>query len=106
MDNSIYEVERDYYAGFIRQLNKQMMDVEQYYQEDCTIMKVISKNTGKHLCSRIITPEEEHYYIFDMPSDEERLPPKPVMKIALETKEEVQAFFDALNKLQQENKHD
>ena len=30
MDNSIYEVERDEYVGFIGQLNKSMMDVEHY----------------------------------------------------------------------------
>ena len=102
MDNSIYEVERDEYAGFIGQLNKQMMDVEQYYENDLTIMKIRSKNTGVHLCTRIISDEEEHYYIFNMPADDERVAPKPVLKVTLDTKEEVQAFFNALNKLQSE----
>jgi len=37
-----------------------------------------------------------------MPLDEERVKPKPVMQIKLDTKEQVQTFFDALNKLQQE----
>ena len=105
MDNSIYEVERNEYAGFIGQLNKEMMDVEQYYEEDLTIMKIKSKNTGIHLCTRIIPAEgEEHYYVFNMPADDERITPKPVMKITLDTKEDVQAFFDALNKLQSEAK--
>ena len=102
MDNSIYEVERDEYAGFIGQLNKQMMDVEQYYENDLTIMKIRSKNTGVHLCTRIISDEGEHYYIFNMPVDDERVAPKPVLKVTLDTKEEVQAFFNALNKLQSE----
>ena len=103
MDNSIYEVERDDYAGFIGQLNKEMMDVEQYYEQDMTIVKIKSKTTGIHLCTRIIPDEgKEHYYVFNMPLDEERVAPKPVMKINLNTKEEVQAFFNALNKLQQE----
>ena len=102
MDNEIYEVTRDEYAGFIGQLNKEMMDVEQFYQEDVTFIKIKSKNTGIHLCTRIIPDEgEEHYYVFNMPADDERIAPKPVMKIQLDTKEEVQAFFDALNKLQQ-----
>ena len=106
MDNSIYEVERDEYAGFIGQLNKEMMDVEQFYEKDCSIMKIKSKQTGIHLCTRIIPDEgEEHYYIFNMPTDDERVAPKPVLKVTLNTKEEVQHFFDALSKLQGE-KHD
>ena len=105
MDNSIYEVERDEYAGFIGQLNKEMMDVEQYYENNMTIMKIKSKNTGIHLCTRIIPDEGmEHYFIFNMPADDERIAPKPVLKINLNTKEEVQAFFNALNKIQLEAK--
>lgn len=105
MDNSIYEVERDDYVGFISQLNKEMMDVEQFYENDLTIMKIKSKTTGTHLCTRIIPADgEEHYYVFNMPADDERIAPKPVMKVTLNTKEEVQSFFDALNKLQTEAK--
>lgn len=107
MNNDIYEVTRDEYAGFIGQLNKQMMDVEQLYQEDMTIVKIKSKNTGIHLCTRIIPEEgEEHYFVFNMPADDERITPKPVLKITLNDKEEVQAFFNALNKLQQEKDND
>lgn len=107
MSNDIYEVTRDEYAGFIGQLNKQMMDVEQSYQEDMTIVKIKSKNTGIHLCTRIIPDEgEEHYFVFSMPADDERIAPKPVLKITLNDKEEVQAFFNALNKLQQEKDND
>ena len=103
MDNSIYEVERDQYAGFIGQLNKQMMDVEQFYESNMTVMKIKSKNTGKLLCTRLIPEDDvEHYYIFNMPEDNERIAPKPVMKITLENKEEVQSFFNALNKIQSE----
>ena len=107
MSNDIYEVTRDEYAGFIGQLNKEMMDVEQYYEKDITIIKIKSKNTGIHLSTRIIPDEgDEHYFVFNMPADDERIAPKPIMKIQLDTKEEVQAFFDALNKLQQEKKND
>ena len=107
MDNSIYEVSRDEYAGFIGQLDKQKMDIEQYYEEDVTIIKIKSKASGIHLCTRIIPSEgEEHYYVFSMPADDERVAPKPVMKITLDNQEDVQAFFDALNKLQLEAKKD
>lgn len=107
MDNSIYEVERDEYVGFIGQLNKEMCDVEQYYEDNMTIMKIKSKTTGTHFCTRIIPSDgKEHYFVFNMPADEERIEPKPVMKITLETKEEVQNFFDALSKLQGGVKND
>ena len=103
MDNSIYEVERDDYAGFIGQLNKEKCDIEQFYEEDMTVIKIKSKATGTHLCTRIIPQEgEEHYFVFNMPADDERVEPKPVMKITLNTKEEVQAFVNALNKMQLE----
>lgn len=107
MNDEIYEVSRDEYAGFIGQINKQMMDVEQYYEDDMTIIKIISKNTGEHLCTRIIPEDDvERYYIFTMPTDDERVAAKPVMKVTLETKEEVQTFFDVLNKIQRGEAND
>lgn len=107
MDNSIYEVERDDYVGFIGQLNKQMMDVEQAYKDDSSIISIYSKATGKHLCTRIIAHDgTEKYYVVHMPEDNERVAPKKVRQIKLETQEEVQAFFDILSKLQKEKKDD
>jgi len=102
--NEIYEVERDDYVGFIGQLNKEMMDLEEYSYQDCYFIKIKSKKTGKHLCTRIIDleTEEEKYYVFEMPDEDERIKPKGILKVELKTKEEVQAFFDAINKLQQE----
>ena len=103
MDNSIYEVSRDEYAGFIGQLNKEKCDVEKFYEQDLTIIKIETKATGTHFCTRIIPDSgEEHYFVFNMPADDERVAPKPVMKITLDTKEQVQEFFNALNKLQLE----
>ena len=107
MDNSIYEVERDDYVGFIGQLNKQMMDVKQAYKDNSNVLSIYSKNTGKHLCTRIISQDgTEKYYVINMPEDNECVAPKRVLQIKLETKEEVQAFFDALNKIQKEKKDD
>lgn len=106
MDNSIYEVDRDDYVGFIGQLNKEKCDVEKFYESDVIILKIKSKATGTHFCTRIIPEEgDEHYYIFNMPDTEEMVAPKAIRKITLETKEEVQAFFNALNKVQMEAKH-
>ena len=105
MDNSIYEVTRDEYAGFIGGLKKDACDVEQIYDEHMTIMKIKSKARGVHFCTRIIPDDDvEHYYIFNMPLAEESVPNKPVLKITLDNKEEVQAFFNVLNKLQSEVK--
>lgn len=107
MNKDIYEVERDDYAGFIGQLNKQMMDVEQEYQEHSTILKIISKTTGTLLCKRIVSDEgHEQYFVYNMPESEERIEPKPVLKIKLNNKEEVQKFFNILNQLQQEKHND
>ena len=39
-------------------------------------------------------PEPEKYYIFEMPEDYERQAPIPKMRITLNSKEEVQKFFD------------
>jgi len=106
MDNSIYEVEREDYKNFIGQLNKEMMDTEVHIVENCTFTKIKSKKNGKHLSTRISDSEkeEEYYFIFEYPDNDERIAPKPIMKINLDTKEEVQTFFNALNKLQLEAK--
>lgn len=108
MDNNIYEVERDDYAAFLGQLKKDCADLEKYEDEHTVIIKLRSIKTGKHLTTRIITDEgEEHYFIFNYPDSDERTAPKPIRRITLETKEEVQQFFDALNKIQKgEFKHD
>ena len=47
MDESIYEVERDEYAGVIGQINTKTADVEEYHQDDVTIIKIKNKN-GYH----------------------------------------------------------
>ncbi len=103
----IYEVERNDYVGFIGQLNKTMMDVEQSYYDNYTSILIRSKSTNKALCERIIYEDgDEKYYVYNMPQDEERIVPKAIRQITLETQEEVQAFFDALNKIQKEKKDD
>lgn len=103
MDNNIYEVTRDEYAGFIRQLAPGATELETYHEEDQTILKVMSHKTGKHLATRIVPEEgEPHFFVFNMPNDDERVAAKPVMKVELESKEEVQNFFNALGKLQKE----
>lgn len=105
MDNNIYEVSRDEYVGFMSEIKPNCYDTEVSHLENCTIIKVFSKKTDTHFCTRVIPEEDnEHYFIFNMPENDERQAGKPVRKITLETKEEVQTFFDALSKVMKENK--
>ena len=104
MNNDIYEVTRDDYVGFLWQIKKEAMRVEEENSNDFHFIKTYSVNTGNYLCMRMIPSKDnktdiEHYYIFNMPEDNERQPPKPVRKIVLETKEEVQEFFNILSKI-------
>lgn len=104
MDNSIYEVTRDDYVGFLQQIKPEAMKEETEKLNDFIFIKTYSINSGIHLCSKIIPIKDNkmdipHYYIFNMPDDQERQPPKPVRKIVLETKEEVQEFFNILSKI-------
>ena len=73
MSNDIYEVTRDEYAGFIGQLNKEMMDVEQYYEKNITIideftnpysrLEEMAVEDGMDLVDEILYSEEdEHVY--------------------------------------------
>lgn len=102
MDNSIYEVDRNEYVGVIRQINPKTSDLETYHEPYGTIIKIKNKE-GVHFTTRVIHENgEEQYYVFTLPQGEDCLPPKAIRQVTLETKEEVQAFFDALNKIQKE----
>ena len=104
MDKSIYEVGRDEYAGLIGEMKTDCFDMEKQYENETTIIKLVSKKTGKIITERIIRDnQEEQYYIYELPQNDERLAPKKIRQYKLETKEEVQAFFDILNKLQKKN---
>ena len=113
MDNNIYEVTRDDYKGFVSQIKPECRDVRIEEIGDTHIAaKIYSKKTGKCLCSRVAysadygDPDPEKYYLFEMPDNDERCAPIPVQRITLTSKEEVQAFFDAIKKLQEEQKND
>ena len=74
MDNDIYEVDRDDYVGFIGQLNKEKCHVDVSELDDMTTIKISSKVSGTHFCTRIIQKDgEEHYFVFHMPAKNERI---------------------------------
>ena len=106
MNENIYEVDRDDYAGVIRQINPKTSEVETFHEKYGTVIKIKNKE-GLHFTTRIIPEDgEEKYYVFNLPRGNDALPPKPVRKIVLETKEEVQHFFEALGQLQRGIKND
>ena len=104
MDENIYEVSRDEYVGFIGQINPAAKTVKEETNEGVKWIKTYSNSSHKLLATREIYLEgenegQENYYVFEMPEPEERIAPKAIRKITLETKEEVQAFFDALSEV-------
>jgi len=112
MDNSIYEVERTDYASFVKTIKPEYREITTYKDGKYMVTQIKSKLTGNLLCARKShniknesKRQPEKYYIFNLPSDEERLPPVPTVKIELETKEEVQAFFDYLSKQNKEKEN-
>ena len=106
MSEDIYQVERDDYVGFVRQLKPDSCDMKVIENSDYTIAEMYSKLTGALLCSRKVPVDEDAetlYYIYTMPEPSERQAAKPVRKLRLETREEVQAFFDVISKIYKEN---
>lgn len=101
MYNDIYEVERDQYAGLIGEMKTDCFDMEKEYNDEYTSVRLVSKATNTLITERLIYEDgTEKYYIYNLPQNEERLAPKKIRKYELQTKEEVQAFFEVLNKLQ------
>ena len=79
--------------------------MEVLHNGNISTIRIISKKTGKIWCERVQNDAEEtqKFYIFEYPDSDEWGKPVPKRKIVLETKEEVQAFFDALSKLRREH---
>ena len=100
--SEIYEISRDDYVGFFGQIKKECIDTEIESHDNGFKMYVFNKTHTKHFATYININDQENYYIFDMPDVEERCPPKRVRKIQLNTREEVEAFFNIIAKLQKE----
>lgn len=110
---SIFEVDRNEYKGFVNEIKPEYRDIKiEQINKTHTAIKTYSKKTGKCLCSRVAytadydEKEPEKYYIFEMPDNDERGPGVPVFNLKLETKEEVQAFFDFLAQKNKEKNND
>ena len=100
MDDSIFLVEREDYKAFVERLKVEAIEAKkEELTRSSAATKVFSKKTGKCLCSRVYSKEEdEKYYIFEFPDDDEWGPPIPKRKITLETNEQVQLLFDCIGR--------
>ena len=110
---NLYEVDRTDYKYFVRGLNLSKCEVKEVQVDRWhKATKIFSKDRNICLASRLTHTiegedrEPEKYFIFASPTADESVPPTPVAELKLETKEEVQAFFDALSKYQKEHKND
>lgn len=114
LPNSIFEVTRNEYMSFVEQIKPECREIKiMQIDERHEATKTYSRKTGKCLCSRTTyvakygDPEPEMYYIFEMPEDDERQAAIPKYQLKLESREEVQAFFDFISQqLNKEKKND
>ena len=103
-NKEIFEVTKTDFRAFAERLKPEYCRTETTQpEEDSLQMYTYSNRTGTLLCGREKElNSSEKYYIFNYPEEDERGPAIPKMKLILETAEEVQAFFDALKKIKEQ----
>lgn len=103
-NKEIFEVTKADFRAFAERLKSECCHTETVQpEEDFLQMYTYSNRTETLLCGRekkLDSPEK--YYIFNYPEKDEWGPAIPKMKLTLETAEEVQAFFDALKKMKEQ----
>ena len=111
-EDEIYEVSRDEFVGFIAQIKPECFThtIDTHYDEDTynineQIVHIVSADDERRFAKIVSTEEETRQYVYEMPRNEERQAAKPVRKITLGTKEDVQAFFNALQQIQENKKN-
>lgn len=100
MDEELYRVSRDEYAGVLMQTNPKYIDIEECNKATEDIIKVKTKD-GIHLTTCIVPKNQDEvtrYYVYNLPRGDAYLPPQPVRKIVIETQEEFKKFLEALGK--------
>ena len=105
MSDEIYEVSRDEFKGFMDQIRPECFIYKEYgygydSYDSTREIKIYSADETRHFASIKSIDGNPKYYVYEMPHDDERRAPKRIMKVTLETQEEVQDFFNALNTLQ------
>ena len=105
MNESIFLVDREDYKALVERLKVEKIRTEKIEEREYTIIKIFGIDSEECICSRKTYnngSKPEEYYIFKFPEDDEWGPPIPKKKIVLETKEEVQTFFNILSQIQKE----
>ena len=101
--NEIFEVTREDYKAFVERFLAGAVMAEEEEYEGGKILKVYSNKTNKLLCAQTMSEEgKSSYYIFEYPEADEWGPPIPKYRLELQTKEEVQAFFNTLSELRKQ----
>lgn len=108
MFDEIYEVERTDYAGFKAEIKPDATYTERAQTDQFNILKCYSLKTNKLLYGQQENRDtgEMTYYVINMPDEDECKPPPQIRLVELQSKEEVEALFNAINKMLQEQKHD
>lgn len=108
MNDELYEVTRAEYSSLVETIKPEVREIMQYVIDDYKYIDIYSKNTHQKLTSRVTyigdnqSHTSEKYYIYNLPTAQERLADIPKYKLELKTREEVQAFLDALARLNKE----
>ena len=106
MNDSMFLVEREDYKALVERLKAEKIRTEKIKEREFTIIKIFGIDSDDCICARKTYNEEadkpEEYYIFKLPESDEWGDAIPKRKIVLETKEEVQAFFDFLSEMRKE----
>ena len=105
MNDSIFLVDREDYKALIERLKVEKIRTEKIEEREFTIIKIFGIDSNDCICARKTYNEganPEEYYIFKLPEPDEWGDAIPKRKIVLETKEEVQAFFNFLSEMRKE----
>ena len=106
MENKeFYEVSREEYAAFVETLKPECRRIEVKENKDSTIYNIYSIKRDILLCARESNRHKpEKYYIYELANAEESRPPIAKTQLVLDSREQVQAFFNAVAKLAKEKK--
>ena len=104
-NKELYAVTREEYAAFVETLKPECRRIEVKEDEDSITYNIYSIKRDILLCSResnLHRPEK--YYIYELANAEESRPAIPKTRLVLDSKEQVQAFFNAVAKMAKEKK--
>ena len=106
MNDSIFLVNKEDYKALVERLKVEKIRTEKVEEREFTIIKIFGIDSDDCICARKTYNEgankPEEYYIFKLPESDEWGDAIPKRKIVLETKEEVQAFFNFLSEMRKE----